>query len=738
MKVPAHQISFQAKQAHEADPLARFILLRLPLDAFDGTAVDVNAASWPVSTCSSPLAVRDAMRRYAASTTPVVLLFAGDESELGSDVLARCTKRRAITHDLWQTVLALFRAAHIDPRLARHRWLAELLVRYMPAEGYAPVRSLVLDQDRAWKELFKVVLGFESYPPTELDLLRWAGDAQRREQIKTLEDPARQETVQCLRETLGDLVDFIFAAIDTGSADELVAIAMLCEALEDKAIGSESNRAKVAARLEVLFDGLTISSHTIHQLAGAADAWFDRASEVAKQQQVARYESLVTQLKAEPLAAQARYGITALREKTKAFAAALNDINLPEAISRFGRLMAHRGPVLSSHSELRCKMALRLVSWLRKTVSTFPSSLNALSERYRNEIGWVDWAQTVLLEGDDSPDLANAYGLLREKTRIQRDLFDQRFAESLAADKPDGTTLIAIEDALDKCVAPVVVAGRCLLIVVDGMSVPVFLELHHSLKEHGWVQFERSEGACSTLLTMLPSTTEASRTSLLCGIACAGSASTERAAFSAYPALVAPSVAGKPPAIFHKRDLLDASGVALSDDLRTALSDTRQRVVAVVINAVDDHLMKSDQLRLRWDIAQFKGLDALLAEARSSERAVVFTSDHGHVLDQDTVMLGASPNARWREPSLESYPGEIALTGNRVKAASGMDEVVLAWNSKLRYATKRNGYHGGCAPAEALVPIATYRYGAKAFDGWSIRDEVAPDWWQVDRGGFRE
>ena len=82
-----------------------------------------------------------------------------------------------------------------------------------------------------------------------------------------MEDTARQETVQRLRETLDDLVSFVFAAIDTGSADELVANAMLCEALEDKAAGSESSRAKVAARLEVLFNGLTISSHTTHQLA---------------------------------------------------------------------------------------------------------------------------------------------------------------------------------------------------------------------------------------------------------------------------------------------------------------------------------------------------------------------------------------------------------------------------------------------------------------------------------------
>jgi len=64
-----------------------------------------------------------------------------------------------------------------------------------------------------------------------------------------------------------------------------------------------------------------------------------------------------------------------------------------------------------------------------------------------------------------------------------------------------------------------------------------------------------------------------------------------------------------------------------------------------------------------------------------------------------------------------------------IKAASGMDEVVLAWNSQLRYASKRNGYHGGCAPVEALVPFATYRHGVKVSDGWEIRDEAEPDWW---------
>lgn len=731
MKVPAQQIKLQAEQAHEADSQAKFILLKLPLDAFDGNAVDVKAESWPVMTCASPLAVRDAMRRHSADKTPVVLIYAGEDHDLGMDVLARCAKRRGIPHDLWQTVLALFRAAHIDPRLARHRWLAELLVRFMPAEGYAPVRSLVLDQDRAWKELLRVVLGFESSPPTELDLLRWAGDPMRREQFKTLEEPVRQEIVQRLRDALGELVSFVFAAIDAGSADDLVAVAMLCESLDGSSAATEAARAKVLARLEVLFNGLTLSPRAVHQLAGAANAWFDRASEAVKQHQVARYEALVTQLKAEPLAAHARFGAAALREKTQAFARALNDLDLPAAKAQLDALTGHRGPVLREASELRCRMALRIVSWLVHPWVAPEGSLSSLAATYRNDIAWVDWAQTVLLEGDDSADLANAYGQLREKGRVRRDTFDARFAEVLVTDKPDGTLLLPIEDALAKCIASVAAAGRCLLIVVDGMSIPVFLELHHSLRNHGWVQFEREGEPFPILLAMLPSTTDASRTSLLSGVATTGSASSERAGFSAHPALLAPSVAGKPPAIFHKRDLLDSSGTALSDDLRSALGDTRQRVVAVVINAVDDHLTKADQLRLRWNLSQFKGLDALLAEARSSDRSVMFTSDHGHVLDQDMVMQGSSPNARWREPNLESYPGEIALTGARVKAASGLDRVVLAWSSRLRYASKRNGYHGGCSPAEALVPIASYRYGVKAAEGWMARDDVTPEWWLV-------
>lgn len=316
-------------------------------------------------------------------------------------------------------------------------------------------------------------------------------------------------------------------------------------------------------------------------------------------------------------------------------------------------------------------------------------------------------------------------------SRQRLDGFDRRFVERLPLDTPDGINLLGIEQALDCWVAPIAATGRILLIVIDGMSLSVFLELHQSLEARGWRQCERLAQPCSTLLAMLPSTTEASRMSLLSGKACASSAAAERSAFRTHAALVKTSVAGKPPLVFHKKDLLDGSGVTLTDDLRAALSDTRQRVVAVVINAVDDHLMKSDQLRLRWTLEQFKGLDALLAEAGSAGRAVIVTSDHGHLLEQDTELWGSSPNARWREPDLESHPGEIRLSGPRVKAATGLDEVILAWSARLRYATRRNGYHGGCSPAEVLVPMALYTDGSKISSEWRVRKEAPPFWWDI-------
>ena len=59
-------------------------------------------------------------------------------------------------------------------------------------------------------------------------------------------------------------------------------------------------------------------------------------------------------------------------------------------------------------------------------------------------------------------------------------------------------------------------------------------------------------------------------------------------------------------------------------------------IVGVVINAVDDNLLKGEQIDTRWSRDEIKVLPALLHEARMARRLVVLLSDHGHVLDCQT------------------------------------------------------------------------------------------------------
>jgi hypothetical protein len=737
MNVSPQQIAIQAGKIHKDDQRAKFILLHLPADDFADKNVDVLCDGvtqpWPVHACRSPLAVRAAMNEQAKAATPVVLTYAGDDAELGWDVLARCAKRRSHLLDIWQTVLTMFHAARLDERLRKHRWLAELLVRNQPNEGYAPVRSLMLDQARAWREVLRQVMGLRAFPPDDADLLAWASDARNRERFAALSEAARQGIAERLvsAELLGELTALVFAAIAAGRGDDLLAAAMLCESL---APGAEGEFARdvvgVTARLESLFGGAALKPEILKRLSAAAKDWADdKVPADERELHLARFEALVVEMKAEKLAARASYGRLAQQENLADFAAAVAESAAAPAAAALAKLRAMRWPTLNEATTRRCEMACRLLNWLASASAPAAKNLRELAEQYRHELAWVDWAQNVLFEGDDHPALAAAFAALREKVQTRRSSFDERFATVLAKGIPTGERPLPIERALDAYVAPVAAAGRCLVVVMDGMSLSVFLELDASLRAQGWFRFDPAGREDTTLLTMLPSTTAASRTSLLSGKATLGNADAESAAFARHPALLAHSRAGRPPLLFHKGKLFDPGRASLSDDLRSALRDANRRVVGIVLNAVDDHLAKSDQLRLRWDVSQLKGLDALLAEARSTERRVILTSDHGHVIEQGSEMKSAGKNQRWREPNLESWPGEILLTGPRVKAACGLDKAVLAWSAHLRYAPKANGYHGGCSPAEALVPMVTYQPEGKAEAGWSAAEETAPGWW---------
>jgi hypothetical protein len=181
--------------------------------------------------------------------------------------------------------------------------------------------------------------------------------------------------------------------------------------------------------------------------------------------------------------------------------------------------------------------------------------------------------------------------------------------------------------------------------------------------------------------------------------------------------------------LYHKGELTDTAAEGLSPTVRETLAYPEQRVAGVVLNAVDDHLAKSEQLRLQWTVDSFRSLDALLYEARVAGRAVVITADHGHVLEEDGTRLPGYSEERWRAHQEPLAEQKMVFEGPRIQAAIGKRQVALLWSESARYCQKRNGYHGGATPQEAVVPLGVFLCVGKALEGSQPVAEYTPEWW---------
>ncbi len=208
-------------------------------------------------------------------------------------------------------------------------------------------------------------------------------------------------------------------------------------------------------------------------------------------------------------------------------------------------------------------------------------------------------------------------------------------------------------------------ATPVLLLVLDALSYADCCELLQDLSRRGWMTLTEQPGyPLRCLLSTVPSVTATARTSLLSGKLTRGNSAVEKQNFAAHADLLAVSRSACPPVLFHKGELLDTRAAGLSTAVREAVRNVHQRVVGVVVNAVDDHLAKSDQLRLAWTIEQFHHLDALIYEAQLAQRAVVITSDHGHMLETGSRRLAGSAEERWRPYHDQLAAEELSSRGH--------------------------------------------------------------------------
>jgi hypothetical protein len=222
--------------------------------------------------------------------------------------------------------------------------------------------------------------------------------------------------------------------------------------------------------------------------------------------------------------------------------------------------------------------------------------------------------------------------------------------------------------------------------------------------------------------------TALSRTSLFAGALASGKAPDEVKAFAAHEALASASTRGGAPRLFHKGAIADPHG-GLASELRSEIAGDR-RVVGVVVNAIDDHLARSDQLATPWKATYIPPLRALLEAASDAGRLAVIASDHGHVLDHGGASHdgGAEHGERWRSGARPAEDGEALVEGTRVLVGGG--RCVLAADERIRYAPRKHGYHGGGSAQETLAPLLVLAPGlTQGLEGWQEAAYDPPAWW---------
>lgn len=719
----------------DRDPEARVFGVRSPIRRPWPEFIERRGKQFRIAWCESVLEIREALAGVEETADARLLLITNlEDSLLGADVVARFPRGRLMAASRWDTLRAAFSARDLDPRLRGQEWLCDLLLESPPAAGYSPVPGGVLDLDTAWRFCLEHAVGLPDARADVDALLSWTAGEGNLDRFEALPQATRDKILEKVATEGGSAAALMAKAVSAGNGADALAIGLVCGVIFSPA-GLNNSLRDAAVRLEQAFGGSAVAPDAGNILAVAAGRVITRLDGPSAQRHQARASVLLDMVRATEYAGLSRALTAGLEVRLVAAAEAITQSaetggtrGLADA-ARLVRVALDHERASEHRARLdRLQMAARLCRWLsgrRRSISGFDSAARA----YADEGGFVDWARAALRAGDGVPAVAAAYARLCELAGIRREEENRVFAVLLRdwnAGGAGGGEAVPIERALDSIVAPLAAHAPVLLLVLDGLSFAVARPLVADIARQGWTELSPAGRASPPpLVAALPTVTEVSRTSLLSGRLVQGNAAAERTAFGAHQRLREVSRAGKPPLLFHKADL--GAGPELDERVRSALTDTNQRVVGIVHNAVDAQLAGSDQIELLWSMEVLRQLAPVMRAAREAGRLIALTGDHGHVLDAGTTYVQAGPGDRWRSGGC-AQDGEIEVRNGRVMSPDGTRGAVLAWSERLRYAAKRSGYHGGGSPQEVLVPLVVLTSGAAPRD-WVEAPPAEPAWW---------
>ena len=697
--------------------------------------LDAGFATARVVTGRSVLAVRAAMADHADDLLVVLTPLAIDE--LGQEVQARAWRQRAHRPSPWDTVRALFRVTDVDPSLRGDQWMVDVLARVAPARGYAQPPSGLLDRTTAWRTLYRYGLGLAVDEPTTADLLAWAVSPASSSAVARLDPATLRHLGEHLAVAAGPAAPALLSLVADGRGTDAVSLGLVADALWPS--GDPVARALLVERhlgRRPLPDAAALDwGRTAREAVAARDADPDAPR---------RADELLSDIDPGDTADSAVLDRTFPRRLARlgaALAAVLEERNpalLRNAMNAQDGVREHLRASREAARVTRAEDALRLT---RRVLNAAPADAAAgglarLTADYVDDGAWVDAARHSVAEGETVAELAAVYRRLVTTVDAERAQRDRRFASALAAEAVTApaappvlptTRPLAIEHVLATVVAPVARVSPVLLLVVDGLSHAAAVPLLADLRREAWTAVAPEGGTLPPVVAALPTVTVVSRASLLCGRLTTGGQDVERDGFASNPALLE-AAQGQAAVLFHKSDLRPVGG-DIAPRVREAITDPTQRIVGVVVNAVDDHLDRGAQLRLADGLEGIPLLRPLLEAAAEARRAVVLTSDHGHILRAaQRVIAAPGGGERFRLDGDPPAADEIELVGPRV--LRGDHRVIVGAEDTVRYVgVAKHGYHGGATPAEALCPLLVLVPPAVTMQGWEPVPPRAPAWW---------
>ena len=755
----AAQVRAQAQAVRDRYPEARVIGIQAPACGGPLPAVRLGADRAPLVRCDSVLALRERLVDLPAGGPPLVVLTGLPRDELGADLLARLAGGKLFRIDPWQLVKARCGARAVDPRLVERgeeqSWIARALLDTEPEAGYPRAPSGFLAAETVWRHLFETLAGI---PRGERDpdaLLAWALAGTPRETLAALPEETRAGLAAAVEAGAGRTARVLFEAAGR-IGREAVSVGLVAGVLFEA--GGDERAAKARGKLEARLGLEELDAALAGRWTAAAARVLRRcrartgdppAAPAAVPAVLAGADALLRELGAGELAWRSAMLPASLDQRLARFARELAGFvdggaaGVPDSLRAAGlEVLEHRLAADDARRTAGVEMALRLAGWLaqrRRAGACPPRGFGAAARAYRAEGSFVDQARARLWDGDASPPLADACARLARRADEARQEENRAFGALLASWPGTGAhdrDLLGVEEILARRVAPLAKVHPVLVLVVDAMSLPVFRELEHDLARRGWVELLADDApagdaapARPTVIAALPTVTEVSRTSLLCGRITSGNAAAEKAGFAGHAGLRAAGGAQAPPVLFHKGDLREAGAAGLATGVGAALADPGQRVVGVVINAVDDHLAKGDQVRVPWTAGHVRPVEELLERCRAGGRAVVLVSDHGHVIERETEMRAGDGPERWREAAGPPAADEVLITGPRVVAPGR--RLLAPWSERVRFGMKKNGYHGGAALQEVVLPLGVFAPpdAVARVAGWREVRPEAPGWW---------